>query len=345
MNILLTGFTGNVGPDLAHSLAPHRVIALVRDVKRAPYVDGVTLVEGSLANLPKSVQHEVDVVVHCAAAVAFKRPLEELRRTNVDGTASLLNFAERCPRLKRFIHVSTICVYGDRSGPAPELPVAETPNFVNPYEQSKWEAECLVLGSKLPVEVVRLAIVAGSDRDGAVRRPGALHHALYWLYKGLIPMVPGTPGSRVDLISTEFAAEVIAATLRAPAQPGRIVHASAGVGAPSLEELLGHLATYFSQHHRGWASHAVSIPDIVDRETFALFRQSVDQSGDILFRRVCDDAESFLPILLYPRTMHTSLADTVSSCDWRVLADRVAGWLIETNWNRKAKEAPIHAAA
>jgi nucleoside-diphosphate-sugar epimerase len=216
---------------------------------------------------------------------------------------------------------------------------------VNAYEQSKWEAERLVLASNLPVEIVRLAIVAGSERDGSVRRPGALHHALYWLYKGLIPMIPGTPGTRVDLISTEFAAEVIAATLRAPAWVGRIVHASAGAAAPALGELLGYLAAHFSQQHRGWASGAVSIPDIVDRETFNLFRQSVEQSGDILFRRVCDDAESFLPILLYPRTMQTSLAETIPAPDWRTLADRVTGWLIETNWNHKAKEAPIHAAA
>lgn len=345
MTILLTGFTGNVGPDVARALAPHRVLALVRDVKRAPHVDGVTLVEGSLESLPNSLRPEVDTIVHCAAAVAFKRPLEELRRTNVNGTAALLDFAGRCPRLRRFLHVSTICVYGDKSGPAPELPVVQMPNFVNPYEQSKWGAERLVQASNLPVEIVRLAIVAGSERDGHVRRPGALHHALYWLYQGLIPMIPGTPGSRVDLISTEFAAEVIAATLRAPARSGRIVHASAGAAAPSLGELLDCLAGYFAHSHRGWASRAVSIPDIVDRETFALFRQSVEQSGDLLFRRVCDDAESFLPILLYPRTMLTSLADTVPAPDWRVLANRVAGWLIETNWNRKAKEVAIHAAA
>lgn len=345
MTILLTGFTGNVGPDVARALAPHRVLALVRDITRAPLVDGVTLVEGSLESLPNSIRHEVDAIVHCAAAVAFKRPLEELRRTNVDGTVALLEFANRCPRLERFLHVSTICVYGDRSGLAPELPVAEMPNFVNAYEQSKWEAEQLVLASILPVEIVRLAIVAGSERDGHVRRPGALHHALYWLYQGLIPMVPGMPGSQVDLISTEFAAGVIAATLHDPAQPGRIVHASAGATAPALSELLKYLAGYFSKHHRGWNSGAVSIPDIVDRETFALFKQSVEQSGDLLFRRVCDDADSFLPILLYPRTMLTGLAKTVPAPDWRLLADRVAGWLVETNWNRKAKEVAIHVAA
>ena len=241
--------------------------------------------------------------------------------------------------------MSTICVCGDRTGPTPEAPLPEAPHFVNPYEQSKWEAERLVLAAELPAEIVRLAIVAGSERDGSVRRPGALHHALYWLYKGLIPMIPGTAESRVDLISTEFAATVLAAALRSAPEPGRIVHASAGTESPKLGELLDFLAGFFSQHHRGWASGAVSRPDIVDRETFTLFEKSVMQSGDLLFRRVCDDAQSFLPMLLYPRTMATSLAKSVPLADWRTLARRVASWLIETDWNRKPTTTPAYDAA
>ncbi len=335
MTILLTGYTGNVGVEIARQLAPNRVLALVRDTKYAPRLEGVTLVEGSLECLPAGLEDEVEIIVHAAASVAFKRPLEELRRTNVEGTTALLAFARRCPRLRRFIHVSTTCVYGDRTQLSPEAPVTEAPNFVNPYERSKWEAEQCVLSSGLPVEIVRLAIVAGSERDGSVRRSGALHHALYWLYKGLIPMIPGTPDARVDLISTEFAAGVIAATVQAPAQAGRIVHASAGTAAPRLDELLKCLGAYFSRHHRGWSSGAVSCPDVVDRETFDLFEKSVQQSGDLLFQRVCDDAQSFLPILLYPRTMVTSLARSVPSGDWPNLVHRVADWLIATDWNRK----------
>ena len=337
MTILLTGFSGNVGPEMARQLLPNRVLALVRDAAQAPRRDGVTLVEGSLEALPTAVQGEVDVIVHGAASVAFKLPLDALRRTNVEGTAALLAFARGCPRLRRFIHVSTVCVCGDRTGDIPEAAMTEARHFVNPYERSKWEAERLVLDSGLPVEIVRLAIVAGSERDGSVRRPGALHHALYWLYKGLIPMIPGMAESRVDLISTEFAAGVVAALVRAEAEPGRIIHASAGNAGPRLHELLDFLAEFFSRQHRGWASGAVSRPDIVDRETFALFEKSVQQSGDLLFQRVCDDAQSFLPMLLYPRTMATSLARAVPLADWRVLAGQVAGWLIETDWNRKAK--------
>src|SRR4029079_13100620 len=100
------------------------------------------------------------------------------------------------------------------------------------YERSKWEAEGAVLASGLPVEIARLAIVAGSEHDGSVLRPGALHRTLYWLYHGLVPMMPGTPEARVDLVSTEFAARVVGALVDVPAQPGRIVHATMGESAP-----------------------------------------------------------------------------------------------------------------
>jgi nucleoside-diphosphate-sugar epimerase len=108
----------------------------------------------------------------------------------------------------------------------PEAPLTKAPRFVNAYEQSKWEAEQVVFASALPVEIARLSIVAGSERDGSVRRPGALHHTLYWLYKGLIPMLPGQVDSPVDLISTEFAAAAVAALIAADASPGRVVHIS-----------------------------------------------------------------------------------------------------------------------
>jgi nucleoside-diphosphate-sugar epimerase len=345
MTILLTGFTGNVGLEIARQLAGHRVLALVRDANQAPRFDGVALIEGSLESLPAAVQPDVETIVHCAASTAFKAPLAELRRTNVDGTASLLAFARGCRRLRKFVHVSTTCVCGDATGCIVEAPVADAPRFVNAYEQSKWEAEQLVLASGLPVEIARLAIVAGSERDGSVRRPGAVHHALYWLYKGLIPMIPGTLESRVDLISTEFAAGVIAALVRDGVEPGRIVHASAGNTAPMLGELLDFLAEFFSRHHRGWASGAVTRPDVVDAQTFALFEAAVRQSGDLIFQRVCDNAQSFLPGLLYPRAFATSFARSVPLAGWRALAGAVVSRLVESDWARKSKPALCHDAA
>jgi nucleoside-diphosphate-sugar epimerase len=343
MNILLTGFTGALGPEIARQLAPHRILALVRDRERAPQQCGVALAEGSLESLPKAVAPEVEMVVHAAASTAFRASLEELRRTNVQGTARLLDFSRGCPRLRRFIHLSTTCVCGERTGLIAEAPVTEPVRFINAYEQSKWEAEQIVLASNLPVEIVRLSIVAGSERDGSVRRPGALHHTLYWLFKGLIPMMPGRNHSPVDLISTEFAAATLSALVKTEPQPGRIVHVSSGHEAPQLAELIAFLADLFGRHDRGWASGSVVPPDLVDAETFRLFEAAVHQSGDLLFQRVCADAQSFLPGLLHPRTFATSFVQGLAAPDWRLLAERVFTWLLANNWGRAQNGATIRA--
>jgi nucleoside-diphosphate-sugar epimerase len=337
MTILLTGFTGNLGPEIAKQLAPHRVVALVRKVESAPQVKGVEAVEGSLDDLPADLAPEVEAIVHSAASTAFRAPLDDLRRVNVNGTAHLLEFGQACPRLRRFIHLSTTCVCGDRTGMIPEAPLPDRPRFVNAYEQSKWEAEQVVLASALPVEIARLSIVAGSEMDGSVRRPGALHHTLYWLLKGLIPMMPGRPDSLVDVISTEYAAAAVGALFRARPEAGRVVHIASGDRAPPLSSLLDVLTELFQRHHRGWATGAVSRPDLVDAETFALFEASARQSGDLLFQRVCDDAQSFLPGLLHPRTLATSLVREIPMADWRVLTERVLTWLLANDWGRFAQ--------
>ncbi len=307
MTILLTGATGNIGHEVALRLAGHRVIALVRP--------GSTLAA------------ETEAVIHCAASTAFRAPLAELRAINVGGTGHLLAFAARCPHLRQFVHVSTACVCGAAGGLIPEAPLPLPPAFVNAYEQSKWEAEQLVLAARLPACIVRLSIVAGSQVDGSVRRLGALHHMLWWLWKGLIPMMPGAADTPVDLISTEYAAQVIVAAVhaRAPSSP-IILHGCAGFLAPCLGDLLQHVAAEFSLRSPVWRSGSIEPPAMVDAATFAMFEQTVLQSGDVLFRRVCEDSRSFLPGLLHPRRYATAVADSLCPpppLDWRHLATLV----------------------
>ena len=251
MNILLTGFTGNLGPSIAAALADHRVFALVRN-GAAPAMRNVMKVTGELDHLPDGVCGDVEVIIHAAANTGFTTPLDELRAVNVTGTEKLLAYARRCPRLQRFVHLSTCCACGTASGTIPEGPLKRPDHFINPYEQSKWEAEQAIQTSGLPYQIVRLSIVAGSETDGHVRHPGALHHALLWLYRGLIPMMPGTVEAPVDVISLEFAAACVAEAVNRTQAPAPVVHAALGARAPRLGELLEHCAGLFRQEHRGW---------------------------------------------------------------------------------------------
>jgi nucleoside-diphosphate-sugar epimerase len=84
----------------------------------------------------------------------------------VTGTGSVLAFARHCTRLEKFIHLSTTCIAGKRTGIIPDAPLSCDAGFVNAYEQTKWEAEELVLRSGLPSQIVRLATVVGSERMG-----------------------------------------------------------------------------------------------------------------------------------------------------------------------------------
>ena len=333
MKILLTGYTGNLGFALANAWPQDRIAALVCNPADAPRLDHVEICPGDLEHLPEHLG-DIEAIVHCAASTAFRAPLDELRRTNVEGTARLLAWAKTCPRLKRFLHVSTVCVAGERTGVIAEAAIPLAPAFTNAYEQSKWEAEQVVLASALPVEIVRASTVIGSAADGSVRRLGAMHQLVYWLMRGLVPMMPGDASTPVDFISTESAVRVLAQVLHAPVSPGRIIHAAAGAAAPSLGEVLDHLRSIFARHLPAWARGVISLPDFADGPTWSRFAASADQSGDLLFRRIVADAQSFLPALLHPRRYATTYP---GEGDWRELLTRNVEWLLRHHWR------PSHA--
>lgn len=326
-NFLLSGFTGNIGYEVAAQLSTQRIRALARDATAAPSLPHVEVIE----SLSPRLAEETEVIIHCAANTAFRVPLDELRAANVAGTQVMVKFAQRCPRLKKFIHVSTVCVSGDTTGLIAETDLPRPVAFLNAYEESKWEAEQGIREADLPTQIIRLSIVAGSERDGSVRRPGALHHTLFWLSRGLIPMMPGSYETPVDIISTEHAASFIVAAAHSDTLCP-VLHACAGAASPCLGELLDHLRAEFCGGSAAWRSGAILLPELVDARTFAMFENTVRQSGDLLFQRICGDARSFLPSLLYPRVYQNENAVSLNPrplADWRTLASLVSHDVID----------------
>jgi nucleoside-diphosphate-sugar epimerase len=246
-----------------------------------------------------------DVIIHAAADTRFTAGSSVHARINTDGTQNMLAFARRCPDLRRFVQVSTVCVAGTRTGMIEESINPSPPTFLNSYEESKWHAEQLVAASGVPASIIRLSVVAGSRRDGSVFRMGALHHAVRWLYRGLIPMIPGTADSRIDLISSESAADGIVRAALADAAPP-VAHVCAGRDAVLLSSLIDCAVEHFADISPRWQRGLLTRPMIVDELTFELFRQSVVRSGDKLFGSVLEALTSFLPGLLFPKIYETT---------------------------------------
>ncbi len=111
----------------------------------------------------------VDFVWHLAADTRFEALLrDELFRTNLEGTRNVVEFARSLPKLKHFYHVSTAYVAGDqrRGGTMPEAMLARPATFKNPYEESKFAAECAVAESGIPATIFRPSIILGERVSG-----------------------------------------------------------------------------------------------------------------------------------------------------------------------------------
>ena len=187
---LITGGTGIVGIHLLHLLTSsgNAVRALVRPGTDRRIVERVfrhytgdpsvllariTWVEGDLHDMPslEDAMIGVDRVYHAAALVSFDpRDLRELRRTNVEGTANVVNAALNAG-VDRLCHVSSTASMGRAEAGKPvdeSLPWIEDAD-TSPYALSKYEAELEVqrgIAEGLDAVIANPSVVIGPGFPG-----------------------------------------------------------------------------------------------------------------------------------------------------------------------------------
>ena len=313
---LVTGATGAIGRRLVTALTDRtdidQIYALTHLVPlrectgRAVPKHGDVSRDGDLGLTPADaalLKRTVTGIVHLAADTRFAAPLDELRRTNVDGITNLLAFARQCRTLDRILVLSTTHVAGRRTGVIFEEELEHDAGFVNAYEASKYEGE-IVLRSKgcdLPVAVCRLSTVVGDSVTGEIARRGAIHHAVLALYAGLAPMVPGREDSPVDLLALDEATAAIAVLATDAFRPAATWHLCGGQSALAAGDLLDLTMAVIHQHRPSWRRRAIERPAFVSLETFELFRHSVDQVGDPAMRAATSIVAQFAPQLAFPK--------------------------------------------
>lgn len=183
---------------------------------------------------------QVDCVIHCAASTAFNAADEEYRRSNVAGTAHMLEIAIDRP----FLHISTAYVSGTRDGPIAEAACAKDAVFANGYERSKAEAEALVANSRRPWLIARPSVVVGAAKDGSIRRFDSIYGAFKLLAEGRIKVAPARPGASFNLVPVDFVAAALAALANgADDFSGQYVHLCAHQALP-VTEFVNAIAAY-----------------------------------------------------------------------------------------------------
>ena len=176
--VLVTGASGFIGCRLSERLhfgSEWNVRALIRTPGRAVRLARMPI-EFAIGDLSSPADLEralegCDAVVHAGIGTSWRE--SERVAVNVKGTRDLVNAALRAG-VKRFVHISTLSLYGDRiTGTITE----ETP--LQPkkgwdYAESKYEAEQIVLEAAargLPAVVLRPSVVYGPHNMTIVARP------------------------------------------------------------------------------------------------------------------------------------------------------------------------------
>ncbi|MER7637206.1 SDR family oxidoreductase [Streptomyces sp. NPDC126522] len=218
--LLLTGAAGVLGQALIDELCDdYDLICLrhraplddprVREVTADLRAPGLGLSAAQRLDLAA----EVDVVVHSAAATNWRLDPADIWRTNLDGTRSMLDLAARADA--PFFYMSTAFV-------ANPLAPEEQERFPGAaaYLASKSAAEDAVRSAEVPGVILRPSLVMGDSSTGRIARVQGLTRALGGIVKGQVPVLPGSPGTRIDMVPQDVVARAVGDLVRSGVAQG-----------------------------------------------------------------------------------------------------------------------------
>jgi thioester reductase-like protein len=214
----------------------------------------VTLVEGDITEAdlgfaePEALADDVSEIYHLAAVYDLELPRDLGMRVNVAGTRHVLDFAERCPGLVRFHHVSTCYVSGRHVGIFSEDDLDEGQAFNNAYEETKFLSEVDVqarIARGLPATVYRPAITVGDSTTGETQKYDGPYAVILLLLRqgdrALMPVVGDPDRSRLNVVPRDFVIDGIDELSAQPWSAGR-VYQLADPEAPTIREFIDALA-------------------------------------------------------------------------------------------------------
>ncbi len=210
--VLVTGASGFIGGHVCEVLAARgvKVRALVRKTSDVSHLGapGISLVYGDLSDAAslRSACVGVDTVIHTAAAVGSFGEWPHFYETGVLGTERLIDGAA-AEGVRRFIHISSIAVYGLQGGRMNEdTPFETEPQPWNHYvrekvmaEQSLWRAH---EQGRIRATSIRPSVVIGPRDRNAIPRMADL-------LRLPVAALPGKPSMRFPVVTVADCVDVI----------------------------------------------------------------------------------------------------------------------------------------
>jgi long-chain acyl-CoA synthetase len=186
--------------------------------------------------LAKKVTH----IIHTAADWRLL-PIDELRITNVKGTANVIEFAKQALHLERLSHISTAYVAGGATGNVSEEQFTDQNGFFTNYERSKYEGEQLLQTAKsqLPISVFRPSMVVCDSKTGAIKTFNTFYFPLRLYLTGRMRLMPVSRSLRINIVPVDYVAKAVVTLTFDPRAAGKTFHTVAPYDSlPKLGEVM-----------------------------------------------------------------------------------------------------------
>jgi len=358
--LLLTGATGFVGGGLLKRLLAKRpelrVVAVVRRPDQVAAMAEHPRVSAILGDLTRAdlgldraarqgLERSITAILHCAAVTQFGLPLETARAVNTAGTRHVLELARECRALAKLAYVSTVYVAGRTPGAIAEAPTpGSVDGFCNTYQQSKREAEALVLDAmaEVPAAIYRLSSIVGDSRTGRVEQFNHVHQLMRLFPQNILPIIPGDPAAPVDLVASDWAIPALTHLFDQRFVAGDIAQICAGSDASlTVRELIELTGRVYECHPLGRQWHPIRVPDLVPLPEFEAYVARHRHTKDRLFGELLRILGYFLPHLGIHQTFDNRM--TLKGLDdsgleippIREYYERIVAYGLDTGWGKR----------
>ncbi len=182
-------------------------------------------------------------IIHTAADWRLL-PLDDLRKTNVQGTANVIAFAKEVNKhhkIERLSHISTAYVAGAAKGIIAENQLTDQYGFFTDYERSKYEGELLLQSAKeeLPISIFRPSMVVGDSKTGAIKAFNTFYFPLRLYLTGKLRFMPVSRSLKINVVPVDYVAKAVVQLTFEPKAKGQTFHVVAPYESlPRLGELM-----------------------------------------------------------------------------------------------------------
>jgi thioester reductase-like protein len=186
-----------------------------------------------------------DSLIHCAASLN-RRSEKSCLNVNLRGTLEVISFARRAHAqhgLRRFSHVSTVAVAGERKNEVVREDEAIDWNRsdYDPYARTKKFSEHMIrqLLPEVPYTIFRPSIILGDSRHAETTQFDMVRA---FVFLAGLPALPFRPDDRLDIVNVDFVADSIVSLHQKGKPLYDTYHLSSGTASETYRQLTDALA-------------------------------------------------------------------------------------------------------